>query len=126
MGLCLIAIVAVFVSLFCHKENRIGITFIWGGDRVLKMTLISYPAQSIFSFSFINSCYIVGLSGLVAEKTNSYHSAFRFASGIEFLGLLNFGLYLCLKEKLSRKRIEIEPEPSPLATLCVIEKETVL
>ena len=49
-----------------------------------------------------------------------------FASGLEFLGLLIFGICLCLKKKFSRKAMEIDPESSFLANLLVVEKETVL
>ena len=49
-----------------------------------------------------------------------------FASALEFLGLLIFGICLCLKKKFSRKTIEIDLESSFLADLLVVEKETVL
>ena len=73
------------------------------------------------------SCYILRLSGLVADKTNSYHAAFFFAGGIEFLGVFIFVVCSCLKRRdLSREQIEIDMESYSFSNLLSVERETVL
>ncbi|CAH3171611.1 unnamed protein product [Porites lobata] len=128
----LLPLATTLIRLLCYASVyglADGMMAIGGILCCLQMLTPKQKAQGLGFYLLFNCiAFLCGppIGGLIAEKTNSYHAAFRFASGLEFLGLFNFGLYLCLNEKLSRKRIEIEPETTPLATLCVIEKETVL
>jgi len=66
-------------------------------------------------------------SGLVADKTRSYHATFFSAGGIETVGLLILLMFICLKRgELTDKKFQNETGKSSFTELLVIDRETVL
>ena len=66
-------------------------------------------------------------SGLVADKTKSYHATFFSAGGIETVGLLILFLFICLKRgDLKEEKVQKKSEKSSFTELLVIDRETVL
>ena len=66
-------------------------------------------------------------SGLVADKTKSYHATFFSAGGIETVGLLILLMFVCLKKgDLTEKKFQNKSEKSSFTELLVIDRETVL
>ncbi|PFX29709.1 monocarboxylate transporter 13-like isoform X2 [Stylophora pistillata] len=90
--------------------------------------------QKAQGFGFFQSCVCVALlfgapiGGLVADKTNSYPTAFLCAGGIEAVGVLILLLFICMRrvELSAQMKIQTDSENSSLTELLVIEKETVL
>ena len=75
--------------------------------------------------TYSHSCRL--FSGLVADKTKSYHATFFSAGGIETVGLLILLMFICLKKgDLTEKKLQNESEKSSCTELLVIDRETVL
>ena len=75
--------------------------------------------------TYSHSCRL--FSGLVADKTKSYHATFFSAGGIETVGLLILLMFICLKKgDLTEKKFQNESEKSSCTELLVIDRETVL
>lgn len=70
---------------------------------------------------------LIVFPGLVADKTNSYPTAFLCAGGIEAVGVLILLIFICVRRvEFSQTKIQTDSENSSSTVLLVIEKETVL
>ena len=66
-------------------------------------------------------------SGLVADKTKSYHATFFSAGGIQAVGLLILLMFLCLKRgDFTEEKFQNNSEKSSFTELLVVDRETVL
>lgn len=82
------------------------------------------PILNVLNRLFI---LLIVFPGLVADKTNSYPTAFLCAGGIEAVGVLILLIFVCVRRvEFSQTKIQTDSENSSSTALLVIEKETVL
>ena len=91
------------------------------------MAILARLVTAHDSYCYLIAIRVVFFSGLVADKTKSYHATFFSAGGIQSVGLLILLMFLCVKRgDFTEKKFQNNSEKVSFTELPVIDRETVL